>query len=61
MLATVTSEAAECLGYADQGAGRPAAGATVIGSIVPASDGIVLVGADGTKRPLPELGYEHTF
>ncbi len=36
-------------------------GAVVIGGIVPASDGIVLVDKTGKRRPLPKLGYEHIF
>jgi thiamine-monophosphate kinase len=36
-------------------------GASVIGSVVPASDGITLVGGKGGARPLPKLGYEHAF
>jgi thiamine-monophosphate kinase len=37
------------------------AGATAIGTVCPAADGIALVADNGARRPLPELGYEHTF
>ncbi len=39
---------------------RPRSG-TVIGGIVPAREGITLVDARGRRRPLPALGYEHSF
>ena len=51
MLATMTGAALRKL----SGVG------TVIGTIGAKADGIVLVGGDGTRRPLPKLGYEHTF
>jgi thiamine-monophosphate kinase len=41
--------------------GRLSAGATVIGTAVPAAEGITLVDSSGRKRPMPTLGYEHTF
>jgi thiamine-monophosphate kinase len=48
-----------------EAAGRPNSGApcgaAVIGTIVPASEGIILVDRNGKRRPLPKLGYEHTF
>jgi thiamine-monophosphate kinase len=44
---------------ADQAGKYP--GGTVIGSIIPAADGIILERRDGTHEPLPELGYEHRF
>jgi thiamine-monophosphate kinase len=56
MLAAVSSEAAERLG-----ACAMMAGATVIGAAVSAAEGIVLVDASGKRRPMPYLGYEHTF
>jgi thiamine-monophosphate kinase len=37
------------------------AAAVVIGSIVPAQDGIMLAGPAGRRRELPPLGYEHAF
>jgi thiamine-monophosphate kinase len=55
LLAAVSPEAAERLG-----AGTTA-GATVIGAAVPAAEGIVLVDGSGKRRPMPNLGYEHTF
>ncbi|UCF05342.1 MAG: thiamine-monophosphate kinase [bacterium] len=36
-------------------------GGTVIGSIIPAAEGIILERRDGTREALPELGYEHRF
>jgi thiamine-monophosphate kinase len=33
----------------------------VIGEIVPAGEGLTLVGRDGRRRELPNAGYEHTF
>ena len=51
MLAAVSPEAAERLGT----------GAAVIGTAVPAADGIVLVDTKGKRRPMPNLGYEHAF
>jgi thiamine-monophosphate kinase len=44
-----------------EAAGRLGAGAEVIGSIAPASGGIVLVDPKGKKRSMPKLGYEHVF
>ena len=40
--------------------GEPPSG-TVIGEIVPASEGLNLVGRDGKRRGLPDVGYEHEF
>jgi len=34
---------------------------TVVGEIVPAGEGLTLIGRDGKRRGLPEAGYEHTF
>ncbi|MFA4947700.1 MAG: thiamine-phosphate kinase [Candidatus Krumholzibacteriia bacterium] len=51
LLAAVSPEAAESLG----------AGATVIGTAVPAANGIMLADASGKRRPMPNLGYEHVF
>ena len=42
-------------------AGRGPRSGTIIGSFVPAREGIALVDAGGGRRPLPELGYEHSF
>ena len=56
LLAAVSPEAAERLG-----AGATMAGAAVIGTTVPAAEGITLVGRSGRKRPMPSLGYEHSF
>jgi thiamine-monophosphate kinase len=56
LLAAVSPEAAGRLN-----AGAEAAGATVIGAVVPAAEGVVLVDAKGKKRPMPVLGYEHSF
>lgn len=36
-------------------------GGTVVGRIVPESEGLALRGRDGKLRPMPELGYEHSF
>jgi thiamine-monophosphate kinase len=33
----------------------------VIGEIVPAGEGLTLIGRDGERRALPDAGYEHTF
>jgi len=60
LLATVAAEAVKGRG-AGQAAQRLGAGATVIGSVVPAAEGVVLVDAKGSTRPMPKLGYEHTF
>jgi thiamine-monophosphate kinase len=43
------------------GAGAEVPGGTVIGRIVDRKEGVSIVTADGERRPLPELGYEHTF
>jgi thiamine-monophosphate kinase len=51
MLAAVAPEAVERLG----------AGAAVIGTAVPAAEGVVLVDANGKRRPMPDLGYVHSF
>jgi len=51
LLATVSPEAVERLG----------AGAAVIGTAVPAAEGVVLVDANGKRRPMPDLGYVHSF
>jgi thiamine-monophosphate kinase len=51
LLATVSPAAAE----------RLPGGATVIGTIRPLADGVVLVGKHGKRRLLPKLGYEHSF
>ena len=51
LLATVTPAAAE----------RLPAGAAVIGAIEPAAGGVTLVDGNGKRRPLPKLGYEHSF
>jgi thiamine-monophosphate kinase len=40
---------------------RPPPTGRVIGRVVDARDGIALVDARGRGRPLPELGYEHSF
>jgi thiamine-monophosphate kinase len=56
LLAAVSPEAAERLSV-----GAVAAGATVIGAAVPAAEGVVLVDANGKRRPMPNLGYEHEF
>ncbi len=40
--------------------GEPPSG-TVIGEIVPAVEGLTVVGRDGKRRGLPDTGYEHTF
>jgi thiamine-monophosphate kinase len=56
LLAAVSPEAAERLG-----AGATMAGAAVIGTTVPVAEGITLVGRSGRKRPMPSLGYEHSF
>jgi thiamine-monophosphate kinase len=55
MLAAVSSETAERLN-----AGSVSV-ATVIGATVPVAEGITLVGRSGRKRPMPNLGYEHSF
>jgi thiamine-monophosphate kinase len=55
MLAAVSPETAERLNAS------PASGAAVIGSVVPAAEGVVLVGENGKRRPMPNLGYEHSF
>jgi thiamine-monophosphate kinase len=60
LLATVAAEAVKGPG-AGQAAQRLGAGATVIGSVVPAAEGVVLVDAKGSTRPMPKLGYEHSF
>jgi thiamine-monophosphate kinase len=39
---------------------KPPAG-TVVGTIVPQEEGVTVVGRDGRKRELPDIGYEHTF
>jgi thiamine-monophosphate kinase len=36
-------------------------GGTVIGSIMPANEGIILIDEKDKWRTLPELGYEHSF
>ncbi|MCX5752936.1 MAG: thiamine-phosphate kinase [Candidatus Krumholzibacteria bacterium] len=59
MLAAVSPEAAKRLGAG--AAGGSGGGSTVIGSVVRAAEGINLVGASGKKRPMPNLGYEHSF
>lgn len=41
--------------------GAEPSGGTVIGRIVDRKEGISLVTSDGERRPLPELGYEHSF
>jgi thiamine-monophosphate kinase len=46
---------------AREAAGHLPPGASVIGSFVPAADGLTLVDGTGGARPLPNLGYEHTF
>jgi len=56
LLAAVSPEGAESLG-----ACATMAGATVIGSAVSATEGIVLVDGNGKRRPMPSLGYEHSF
>jgi thiamine-monophosphate kinase len=56
LLAAVSPEAARLLS-----AGAPVTGATVIGATVPAAEGIMLVDGKGRRRPMPKLGYEHTF
>jgi hypothetical protein len=35
--------------------------AAVIGETVPAAEGVVLVDANGKRRPMPDVGYEHSF
>ena len=40
---------------------RLPAGAAVIGAIAPVAGGIMLVDGNGKRRPLPKLGYEHSF
>jgi thiamine-monophosphate kinase len=34
---------------------------TAIGEILPAGEGLTLVGRNGKRRELPQTGYEHTF
>ncbi len=51
MLAAVSPEAASRLGT----------GAAVIGTTVHVAEGIVLMNKKGRKRPMPSLGYEHSF
>lgn len=34
---------------------------TVVGEVVPAAEGLTLIGRDGKRRELPRAGYEHTF
>jgi len=51
LLATVDLEAAKHVGV----------GGTVIGTVAPAAEGVSLVDAKGCTRPMPKLGYEHTF
>ena len=46
---------------APEGAGTLPPGAAVIGSFVPASDGINLMDGKTGSRPLPAVGYEHAF
>jgi len=58
-LAAVTPEAARMLGAV--GSADRGGGAAVIGTIVPAAEGITLVGRDGKRRTMPALGYEHMF
>lgn len=58
LLAAVPPEAAERLSVGAIGSG---AGATVIGTAVPAAEGIALVNKKGRMRPMPRLGYEHFF
>jgi thiamine-monophosphate kinase len=55
LLAAISPEAVGRLSAGAAGA------ATVIGVTVPAAEGIALVESKGKKRPLPKLGYEHTF
>ena len=61
MLAAVSPEAAERLSAGTTVVGAAMAGATVIGTAVPAAEGITLVDRSGRKRPMPSLGYEHSF
>jgi thiamine-monophosphate kinase len=55
MLAAVSSETAERLN-----AGSVSV-AAVIGATVPVAEGITLVDRHGKRRPMPNLGYEHSF
>lgn len=41
--------------------GAPPPGGTVIGRVVDRREGMSLVTASGERRPIPELGYEHSF
>jgi thiamine-monophosphate kinase len=59
LLAAVSPEA---VGHLGAGATAGAtAGAAVIGAAVPSAEGIVLVDGCRKRRPMPKLGYEHTF
>ena len=58
LLATV---APDRIGLLNAAAANIPAGVLAIGTIVPASEGIMLTDKRGGKRPMPELGYEHEF
>jgi thiamine-monophosphate kinase len=60
LLAAVSPEAAERLN-ADAVPGASVIVAAVIGETVPAAEGVVLVDANGKRRPMPDVGYEHSF
>jgi thiamine-monophosphate kinase len=58
LLATV---APDRIGLLKGAAANIPAGVLAIGTIVPASEGVMLADKHGSMRPMPELGYEHTF